>query len=51
MHLENYIYAKIVITVRTIMVSDDNCFYKRILKIRAFPFISNIKAGMEHNYD
>ena len=51
MRLENYIYAKKLVFLRTIMVRNDNCIYKRILKARANKFNSDIEKHSQNVSD
>ena len=51
MRLENFIYAKKLIFIRTILVRDDDCIYKQIFKYRALQFNDDIHKGIENVYD
>ena len=51
MRLENYIYAKKLIFIRTILIRSDDCIYKKVFKMRAIAFNDDIPQGMENRYD
>ena len=51
MRLENYIYAKKLIFVRTILCRNDDCLYKRVFKLRAIAFNEDIAKGTANTYD
>ena len=51
MHLENFIYGKKLIFIMTILIMDDDCIYKNILKIRATQFNDDINAGIINQGD
>ena len=51
MRLENFIYGKKLIFIRTILIMDDTCIYKSVLKIRAIQFNENIRSGMINEGD
>ena len=50
MRIENFIYGKKLIFIRTILIMDDS-IYKSVLKIRAIRFNENIRAGMINEGD
>ena len=51
MRLENFIYGRKMIFIRTIMVMDDNCLYKKVFKLRARKFNDDIGEGIKNLYD
>ena len=51
MRLENYIYDKKMIFVRTILCRNDNCIYKRTFISRALSFNGDIAKGIANEYD
>ena len=51
MRLENYIYAKKLIFIRTILIRSDECIYKKVFKMRAIAFNDDISHCMENKYD
>ena len=51
MRLENFIYARKLIFVRTILVRDENCIVKQTFKSRAIKFNTDICIGNENKYD
>ena len=48
MRLENYIYGKKMIFIRTILVREDKCIYKKVLRLRARKFNKNIEEGIQN---
>ena len=48
---ENFIYVKKLLFLRTIIFRDENCIYKKILKLRADSFTRNIRQGIRNLYD
>ena len=51
MRLENYIYAKKLIFIRTILVRDNKCIYKQVFITRAISFNNDIAKGIENAND
>ena len=51
MRLENFIYAKKFIFIRTILVREESCIYRKILCLRARDFNNNIREGVENLND
>ena len=52
MRLETYIYAKKLVFIRTILVRDDECIYKKkVFKQRAIQFNSDIEKYSANIYD
>ena len=48
---ENFIYVKKLLFLRTIIFRDENCIYKKILKLRADSFNRNMRKGIDNMYD
>ena len=48
---ENFIYAKKLIFIRTILIRNNDCIFKRIVKVRSVQFNNNMMAGMENEHD
>ena len=51
MRLETYIYAKKLVFIRTILVRDEGCLYKKVFKLRAVQFNSDIDKYSRNTYD
>ena len=51
MRLKDFIYAKKVIFIKTILIRSDDCIYKKVFKMRALVFNDDIPQGMENNFD
>ena len=48
---ENFIYVKKLLFLRTIIFTDENCIYKKILKLRVDSFNRNMRQGTGYLYD
>ena len=51
MRLENYINAKKLIFIRTILIRKDDCIFKQVFKERANVFNENINECIQNHYD
>ena len=51
MRIENYINAKKLIFIRTMLIRDNDCIFKRMFKLRAISFNSNIASGIANAKD
>ena len=51
MRLETYIYAKKLVFIRTILIRDESCIYRKLLKKRAIKFNADIITCSENRYD